>query len=82
VQRNPGWARAPLALLGLRHDGGPGFRCRSIRATRCRIEHPDPAWLEDLYAQLKFANPPVVRRGAEIKLRAMIHTPGGVKELR
>jgi Glyoxalase-like domain len=46
------------------------------------IEHPDPAWLEDLYARLNFTNPPVVRRGAEIRLRAMIDTLGGVRELR
>jgi hypothetical protein len=46
------------------------------------IEHPDPAWLEDLYAKVSLVSPPVVRKGAEIRLRAMIDTPSGMRELR
>jgi Glyoxalase-like domain len=46
------------------------------------IKHPDPAWLEGLYARLSFTNPPAVRRGAAIRLRATINTPSGVRELR
>jgi hypothetical protein len=52
------------------------------RLVSFEIEHPDPAWLRDLYGRLNLADPPQVRKGAEVRLRAMIATAGGVKELR
>jgi hypothetical protein len=72
----------PVIDWGSRGCPAPAMPDFGARLVGYEIEHPDPAWLEDLYAELRFANPPVVRRGAEIRLRAMIHTPSGVKELR
>ena len=46
------------------------------------IEHPDPAWVLDLYARLGVTNPPEVRQGMQLRYRAVIQTPSGLKELR
>jgi hypothetical protein len=46
------------------------------------IEHPDPAWVHDLYARLDVANPPKVVLGENLRYRALIKTPTGMKELR
>ena len=51
------------------------------RLASFQIEHPDPAWCRELYKELGVANPPEVRKGAQIRYRAMIDTPGGMKEL-
>jgi hypothetical protein len=72
----------PVIDWGPRGCPAPDMPDLGARLVGYEIEHPDPAWLEDLYAPLKFATPPVVRKGVEIRLRAMIDTPGGVKELR
>jgi hypothetical protein len=45
------------------------------------LAHPDPSWVAELYKELGVVNPPEVRRSAEIRYGAMIHTHGGTKEL-
>ena len=45
------------------------------------IEHPDPAWVADLYRQLDIENAPQVRKGSEFLYRATIETPRGLREL-
>jgi hypothetical protein len=45
------------------------------------IEHPDPAQILDLYTRLGVENPPEVHKGQRIRLRAVIDTPSGIKEL-
>jgi hypothetical protein len=45
------------------------------------IEHPDPVWITELYERLGVVNSPEVRKGAQVRYRAMIDTPGGMKEL-
>jgi Glyoxalase-like domain len=45
------------------------------------IEHPDPVWVTELYERLGVVNPPEVRKGAQVRYRAMIDTPSGMKEL-
>jgi Glyoxalase-like domain len=46
------------------------------------IEHPDPAWVLNLYTRLGVVDPPEVRQGAQLRYRALIETPSGTKELR
>jgi hypothetical protein len=45
------------------------------------LEHPEPARIEALYRDLGIADPPVVTRGERLRYRALIDTPGGLKEL-
>ncbi|WP_417811368.1 VOC family protein [Thalassospira alkalitolerans] len=45
------------------------------------LEHPDPASIEALYCELSIDRPPVVVRGADVRYRAQIETPTGLKEL-
>jgi hypothetical protein len=77
-----GGAAPPVIDWGPRGCPAPDMPDLGARLVGFEIEHPDPAWLADLYAQLNFANPPVVRKGAEIRLQATISTPSGVRELR
>jgi hypothetical protein len=53
-----------------------GARLRSVI-----IEHPDPDRVATLYETLGIANPPEIRHGECLRYRALIETPGGVKEL-
>jgi len=45
------------------------------------IEHPDPAGVTHLYKELGVANPPDVQKGAQVRYRATIGTPEGMREL-
>jgi hypothetical protein len=51
------------------------------RLHRFIIEHPQPGQIAALYDRLGIATPPVVQAGARLRYRALIATPGGVKEL-
>lgn len=51
------------------------------RLQRFIIEHPQPGQVAALYERLGIATPPVVQPGARLRYRALIATPGGVKEL-
>lgn len=54
----------------------PGARLHSVI-----IEHPDPDRVSDLYRKLRIDAAPEVRKGARFRYRAMIQTPGGLKDL-
>ncbi|MEM8853721.1 MAG: VOC family protein [Pseudomonadota bacterium] len=45
------------------------------------LEHPDPATIETLYAELSIDHPPAVAEGPRVRYRAMIETPTGMREL-
>ncbi len=45
------------------------------------LEHPDPDTIKDLYRELAIDRPPAVVKGSELRYRAQIETPGGLKEL-
>jgi hypothetical protein len=45
------------------------------------IEHPDPAAVVALHAQLEIADAPDVRHGAALRYRATIQTPAGIRQL-
>ena len=53
-----------------------GARLRSLT-----LEHPDPATIEALYRDLSIDRPPTVVAGPEVRYRANIATPGGLKAL-
>lgn len=53
-----------------------GARLRSLT-----LEHPDPAAVEALYRALSIDRPPTVIPGSEIRYRAAIETPTGLKIL-
>jgi hypothetical protein len=46
-----------------------------------RLEHPDAAGIVAFYEGLAVDRPPVVVQGADVRYRAQIETPAGVKEL-
>jgi hypothetical protein len=77
-----GGAAPPVIDWGPRGCPAPEMPDLGARLVWFEIEHPDPAWLTDLYAQLDIANAPVLRRGGDIRLRALIDTPQGIRELR
>jgi hypothetical protein len=45
------------------------------------LEHPDPTGIERLYRELAVEHPPAIVQGPEIRYRALIETPTGLKEL-
>jgi hypothetical protein len=45
------------------------------------LEHPEPSAIEALYRDLPIDRPPVVVRGSDIRYRALIETPAGLREL-
>jgi hypothetical protein len=53
-----------------------GARLRSFT-----LEHPDPAGIAALYRELAIEHPPAIVQAAEIRYRALIDTPTGLKEL-
>lgn len=53
-----------------------GARLRSFT-----LEHPDPAAIETLYRALSIDSPPAVVQGPQVRYRAEIETPSGLKEL-
>ena len=46
-----------------------------------RLEHPQAAAIAALYRELAIDRPPTVVQGTDLRFRAQIETPGGVKEL-
>jgi len=45
------------------------------------LEHPDPTRIAALYRELAIENSPVIVQGPEVRYRALIETPAGLKEL-
>lgn len=45
------------------------------------LEHPDPAGIDALFRRLAIDRPPLVVRGPRLRYRALIETPGGMREL-
>jgi hypothetical protein len=73
---------APSAMdWEVRGNPAPAMRNLGARLISFQIEHPDPDAVKALYANLGVINAPEVRKGAEFRYRALIETPGGVKEL-
>lgn len=53
-----------------------GARLRSFS-----LEHPDAATVIALYRELDIDHPPAIAHGRELRYRAQIETPAGIKEL-
>ncbi len=53
-----------------------GARLRSFT-----LEHPTPVAVEALYHALRVDRPPEIAKGSELRYRAHIETPGGLREL-
>jgi hypothetical protein len=53
-----------------------GARLRSFS-----LEHADAAAIAELYRELDIDHPPTIARGRELRYRAQIETPAGMKEL-
>lgn len=53
-----------------------GARLRSFS-----LNHPDASAIAELYRELHIDHPPTIARGSELRYRARIETPAGVKEL-
>lgn len=74
---------AAPSLIGRR--GAPEARSAipdlGARLLSLTLEHPDPAAIEALYRDLAIDLPPAIVTGLEIRYRAQIETPTGVKEL-
>lgn len=51
------------------------------RLSSFTLEHPDPARIQALFHELAVDRPPVVIYGPKLRYRALIETPGGLKEL-
>ncbi len=45
------------------------------------LEHPDPAAIATLYQSLDIDRPPAILPGDDVRYRARIETPAGVREL-
>lgn len=45
------------------------------------LEHPNPSGIAAFYRELAMKNSPVVIQGPEVRYRALIHTPAGLREL-
>lgn len=77
----PGDGIAPSVMdWGAR--GSPAPAMADLGATLSfHVEHPDPDRVTALYAGLGVVDAPEVRPGAQMRYRAVIRTPGGIKEL-
>ncbi len=67
-----------------RHGKPPSVATMADAGARLQsliLEHPEPARIEALYRDLGVAQPPTVTRGEQLRYRARIDTPGGLKEL-
>jgi hypothetical protein len=54
---------------------------RGARLESLTVTHPDPDLIRTLYTTLGVADPPEVHKGGQLRYRALIRTPGGMKEL-
>jgi hypothetical protein len=77
-----GGALPPVIDWGSRGCPAPDMPDLGARLVSFEIEHPDPASLVRLYEELDVVDPPRVRKGEQVRLRAMIDAPSGVKEMR
>jgi hypothetical protein len=75
-------AAPPVIDWGQRGCPAPEMPDLGAKLVSFEIEHPDPAWITEIYERLNIVNPPQVRKGAKMRYRAMIETPRGIKELR
>ncbi len=67
-----------------RHGKPPSVATMADAGARLQsliVEHPEPARIEALYRDLGVAPPLIVTRGEQLRYRARIDTPGGLKEL-
>jgi hypothetical protein len=76
-----GGALPPVIDWGPRGCPAPEMPDLGARLVSFEVEHPDPGRLTGLYEELGIIDPPQVRKGAQVRLRAMIDTPGGIREL-
>jgi Glyoxalase-like domain len=53
-----------------------GARLRSLM-----LEHPNPAAIARLYRELSIEHPPLIVQASEVRYRALIETPTGLREL-
>jgi hypothetical protein len=53
-----------------------GARLKSLT-----VEHPEPERVAALYDRLGIVDPPAISKGGRLRYRAMIETPGGLREL-
>jgi hypothetical protein len=67
---------------GERGTPAPTMPDLGARLVEFVLDHPDPAGVKELYKRLDVVNPPEVRAGAQVRYRATIDTPGGMRELR
>ena len=74
-------AAPPVIDWGPRGNPAPAMPDPGARLRSFRISHPDPAGATALYDRLGLADPPVVVAGPQIRYRAIIETPGGIREL-
>ncbi|MBP0444221.1 VOC family protein [Roseomonas sp. SSH11] len=78
----PAGGAAPCVIdWGERGCPAPAMPDLGARLERFVIEHPDPAGLRDLLTGLGLGRLPDIREGAETRLRAVIGTPEGPKEI-
>jgi hypothetical protein len=77
------WTVRPPSIIDHRGDSSYvasipdlGARLRSLT-----LEHPDPTGIAALYRELAIEHPPAIVQAAEIRYRALIDTPTGLKEL-
>jgi Glyoxalase-like domain len=73
---------APSAMdWGSRGSPAPTMPDLGAKLISFAIEHPDPAMVAKLYELLHVVNPPLVQKGAQLRYRATIDTPHGLREL-
>lgn len=67
------------------HRGRPTSMAKTpdlgARLVSLTLEHPEPARIQELYGRFSIDRPPTVVAGREIRYRAQIETPAGIKEL-
>ncbi len=67
------------------HRGDTGFIASipdlGARLQSFTLEHPDPSGIAAFYRELAIENPPPVTQGPEVRYRALIQTPAGLRAL-
>jgi Glyoxalase-like domain len=78
----PAGGVAPSVMdWGDRGSPAPAMRDLGARLAAFAIEHPDPAWVAELYRRLDIEDAPQVHKGSGFRYRATIETPRGLSEL-
>lgn len=73
---------APSAMdWGNRRTPAPTMPDLGAKLMTFTVEHPDPTEVAKLYELLCVMNSPVVQKGAQLRYRATIDTPHGLREL-